>query len=141
MTVSRASAFAVKPETPRVIAHENVVEILDAAETEDGHPYLVMELLEGEALRATIARGPLPIPAVLALGIQIARGLAAAHEVGIVHSDLKPDNVIVVGGAGRGCEARGLRDRASPRGSSPDGRRRPPRHARLHGARAGARRG
>ncbi len=88
--------FRREARTAAAIAHENVVEVLDAGETEDGHPFLVMELLEGETLRAMVRRGPLPVPQVLALGAQIARGLARAHDLGIVHRDLKPENVFVV---------------------------------------------
>jgi len=92
--------FRREARTASTIAHENVVEVLDAGETEDGHPYLVMELLEGETLRTTLSRGPLPLPAVIGLGVQIARGLARAHDLGIVHRDLKPENVFVVARAG-----------------------------------------
>lgn len=77
------------------VSHENVVEILDAGETDDGHPFLVMELLDGQPLRALIKGGPMPIWLVLEIGMQITRGLARAHDLGIVHRDLKPENVLV----------------------------------------------
>jgi serine/threonine protein kinase len=77
------------------VSHENVVEILDAGETDDGHPFLVMELLEGQPLRTLIKGGPMPIWLVLEIGVQITRGLARAHDLGIVHRDLKPENVLV----------------------------------------------
>jgi serine/threonine protein kinase/Tol biopolymer transport system component len=57
--------------------------------------YLVMERLKGETLDARLARGPLPMEQVLALGRQIASALAAAHREGIVHRDLKPSNVML----------------------------------------------
>ena len=60
-----------------------------------GQPYLVLELLEGKTLTETIRRGPLPFRKVIDYGIQIAMGLAAAHEKGILHRDLKPDNLFV----------------------------------------------
>ncbi|MBX7192654.1 MAG: protein kinase [Sandaracinaceae bacterium] len=88
--------FRREARNAAAISHENVVEILDAGETEDSHPYLVMELLEGQPLRALEAQGALPLWLVLTLGIQIARGLARAHDLGIVHRDLKPENVFVV---------------------------------------------
>jgi serine/threonine-protein kinase len=87
--------FRREARTAAALSHENVVEILDAGETEDGHPFLVMELLEGETLRDMIKRGPLALDEVLAIGAQIARGLARAHDLGIVHRDLKPENVFV----------------------------------------------
>ncbi|GAB4212921.1 MAG: hypothetical protein OHK0013_36260 [Sandaracinaceae bacterium] len=88
--------FRREARNASAIAHENVVEVLDAGETEDGYPYLVMELLEGETLRDLLKRGPIPLPDVLDLGVQIARGLARAHDLGIVHRDLKPENVFLV---------------------------------------------
>jgi serine/threonine protein kinase len=62
----------------------------------DGIEYLVMELLEGQTLAARIASGPLPIDAVLQIGVEIAEALAAAHAKDIVHRDLKPGNVMLM---------------------------------------------
>ena len=66
----------------------------------DDRPYLVAELLEGETLRARIARGPMPVDEVLRIGIEVARGLAAAHDAGLVHRDLKPDNIFLTRSGG-----------------------------------------
>jgi serine/threonine-protein kinase len=75
------------------IRHENIVEVFDYGSTPEGLVYLVMELLEGEDLRALIARHDgLPWSRVRALMLQICDGLAAVHEAGIVHRDLKPSN-------------------------------------------------
>jgi serine/threonine protein kinase len=75
------------------IRHENVVEVFDYGSTPEGLVYLVMELLEGEDLRALIARhADLPWSRVRSLMLQICDGLAAVHEAGIVHQDLKPSN-------------------------------------------------
>ncbi|HTW58352.1 MAG TPA: protein kinase [Terriglobales bacterium] len=60
-----------------------------------GVPYLVSELLEGKTLTESIRRGPLPLRKAIDYGVQIAHGLAAAHEKGVVHRDLKPDNIFV----------------------------------------------
>src|SRR4029453_11472361 len=57
--------------------------------------YAVTELIDGETLADTVARGPVPIRKSVEYGVQIARALAAAHDRGIVHRDLKPGNVIV----------------------------------------------
>ena len=69
------------------------VATLFALEELEGRRFLAMELVPGETLAERIARGPLPLSEVLALGRQIAEGLEAAHEKGIVHLDLKPANV------------------------------------------------
>ena len=77
------------------IRHPNVVEIFDFGETPTGEPFLVMELLEGVALRELIG-APMPLDQVVELGRQIVCGLARAHDLGVVHRDLKPENVFVV---------------------------------------------
>ena len=74
--------------------HPNVVRVYDVGRFDD-RAYLVAELLEGETLRARIARGPMPVDEVLRIGIEVARGLAAAHDAGLVHRDLKPDNIFL----------------------------------------------
>ena len=76
------------------LAHQNILAIHDIG-THEGLPYLVTELLEGETLREKLKGKPLPIRRALDYAIQIARGLAAAHEHGIVHRDIKPDNLFV----------------------------------------------
>jgi eukaryotic-like serine/threonine-protein kinase len=63
--------------------------------TYEGAPYLVSELLEGSTLRDLLLRGRIPVRKVIDHGVQIARGLAAAHEKGITHRDLKPENLFV----------------------------------------------
>jgi len=79
------------------IRHPNIIEILDSGMREDGVPYLVMELLEGESLGQRIRRtGPLPMADTLAFVLQTASALGAAHKKGIVHRDLKPDNLFIV---------------------------------------------
>ncbi|MDD5308551.1 MAG: serine/threonine-protein kinase, partial [Deltaproteobacteria bacterium] len=79
------------------IGHPNIIKVHDVGETEEGTPYLVMELLEGESLGARIDReGPLPLGFALDAGIQMLSALHAAHEAGIIHRDLKSDNVFLV---------------------------------------------
>jgi dipeptidyl aminopeptidase/acylaminoacyl peptidase len=76
------------------LEHENIVRVLDVG-VEDGVPYIVSELLEGESLRARLARGPIAYHRAVDLGIQIAHALGAAHEKGIYHRDVKPANVFL----------------------------------------------
>ena len=61
----------------------------------DEHPFLVMELVEGETLAELIARGPISMDEALPLFVQIADALGAAHGKGIVHRDLNPFNVMI----------------------------------------------
>lgn len=78
------------------VAHPGTVRVLDDDSTEDGAPFLVMELLEGESLGARLDReGPLPANEVAQLGYQLLDVLCAAHAAHIVHRDLKPDNVFL----------------------------------------------
>jgi hypothetical protein len=74
--------------------HPNVLTLFDVG-THEGAPYLVTELLEGHTLREVLEAGPLPTRRVVEHAQQIARGLAAAHERGVVHRDLKPANVFL----------------------------------------------
>lgn len=77
------------------VAHPNIIDIHDYGETDDGTPFLVMELLEGSPLDQLIKAGPLSSEQACSIGMQIARGLARAHDFGLIHRDLKPENVFV----------------------------------------------
>ena len=76
------------------LSHPNILGIYELGDA-DGSPYAVMELLEGETLRGRLAGGALPVRRAVALAVQVARGLAAAHGQGIVHRDVKPENLFV----------------------------------------------
>jgi hypothetical protein len=79
------------------VRHENVVQVYEVAE--QPLPYLAMELIPGETLQQKLDRvGPLDVPEVLAIGRQIAEGLAAAHATDLIHRDIKPGNVLLEGG-------------------------------------------
>jgi serine/threonine-protein kinase len=82
------------------IDHPGAVAILDDDVSEDGVPFLVMELLEGESLATWLTRagGRLPIPEVLAIAEQLLEVLQVAHDNGIIHRDIKPGNVFVTRG-------------------------------------------
>jgi hypothetical protein len=78
------------------IRHPNVVVIHEAAQADDGTPYIAMEFLEGESLRETLQRrGALAVQEVAEILQQAARGLNAAHKLGIIHRDIKPDNIFL----------------------------------------------
>src|SRR6185369_16730333 len=79
------------------IRHPGIVQVYDCGTREDGSPWLIMELLEGETLTRRITRlGRLGSAEVIELGAQAASVLDAAHGAGIVHRDLKPDNLFVI---------------------------------------------
>jgi serine/threonine protein kinase len=78
------------------LTHPHVVGILDTGE-HDGRPFVVMERLSGRTLRDELAEGPLPAERVRDVGLQVLRALAAAHDLGIVHRDVKPGNVLDAG--------------------------------------------
>jgi len=79
------------------LRHPGIVQVIDFNTTPDGAPYLVMEYLEGEDLAQLLTReGPLPLTRTARITSQIAGALAAAHRRGVVHRDLKPQNIFLV---------------------------------------------
>ena len=74
--------------------HSNIVSVYDVG-VHDGSPYVVTEFLHGETLREHLAKGPVPLSSALEWAVQMAQGLAAAHAHGIVHRDLKRENVFL----------------------------------------------
>jgi TolB-like protein/Flp pilus assembly protein TadD len=90
----RLRRFEQEARAVAALDHPNILALYDVG-THEGSPYLVTQLLEGESLRETLDRGPLPIRKAVEVGVQIAQGLAAAHDKGIVHRDLKPGNVFL----------------------------------------------
>ena len=78
------------------VHHPGLVEVRHAGRSADGVPYLVMEFLDGENLGALADRGQLETGAIIAIGAQIAAALAALHDSGIIHCDVKLDNVFVL---------------------------------------------
>ena len=91
---ARMHRFEQEARTVAALNHPNILSVYDVG-VQDGTPYLVMELLEGETLRERLDRGPLGVRKSVEIGLQIAHGLAAAHERGIVHRDLKPENIFL----------------------------------------------
>ena len=90
--------FQREAESASSIGHPNVVDVFDVHKTPDGVPYLVGEFLEGEELGATTSSGvgKLEVPFAVGLARQVCHALAAAHARGIVHRDMKPENVFLV---------------------------------------------
>ncbi len=77
--------------------HPHIVPVLSSGVAE-GLPYFLMPFVEGESLRETVRRGPMPIRDVVNVLRDVARALAFAHERGVVHRDIKPDNVLLTAG-------------------------------------------
>src|SRR5256885_10119894 len=99
-----AAEFAVHPDRMRrfvqeakaasALNHPNIITIYEIDEIDSGH-FIVIEFIEGETLRERMRLARIKFPEVLEVAIQIASALSAAHDAGIVHRDIKPDNVML----------------------------------------------
>jgi serine/threonine-protein kinase len=91
--------FIQEAQAVNAIKNEHIVEVYDFGELAkpDGARlvYCVMELLEGEALAETLNRGPITVQRTARIGMQLAQALAAAHQVGVIHRDVKPENIFL----------------------------------------------
>lgn len=85
------------------VSHENVIAVHQVERSgQDGLPYLVMQLISGESLEERLAREKtLPVHEILRIGLESARGLAAAHAQGLIHRDIKPGNILLESSSGR----------------------------------------
>ena len=90
----RLARFEREARALSALSHPHVLSVFDVG-SQEGRPYLVTELLDGQTLRARLDEGPLPLRKALDYARQMAQGLAAAHERGLIHRDLKPANVII----------------------------------------------
>ena len=90
----RLHRFEQEARAVAALNHPNILGLYDIG-SENGRPYLVSELLDGESLRETLGGGPVPSRKASDYAVQIASGLAAAHEKGIIHRDLKPENLFI----------------------------------------------
>jgi eukaryotic-like serine/threonine-protein kinase len=93
--------FRREAMTASRLGHPHIVDIIDSGRTAEGQFYFVMEFLEGESLTDLIARGPVEPTLAFTLVSQMAEALDSAHKAGVIHRDLKPDNVIVLQRGGR----------------------------------------
>jgi eukaryotic-like serine/threonine-protein kinase len=92
--------FLREARTAAAVRHENVIAIF--AVEDQPVPYLVMEYIAGQSLQQKLdATGPLEVAEVVRIGLQIARGLAAAHAIGLIHRDIKPSNILLESGVER----------------------------------------
>jgi len=91
----RRARFEREAQTVAGLSHPHIVSLFDTG-VHEGQVFVVVELLEGETLRQRLTNGPLTIRKAIEYGVQVARGLAAAHDKGLVHRDLKPDNIFLL---------------------------------------------
>ncbi len=85
----------VEARAAAALEHPNICSIHEIGETSAGRPFIAMACYEGETLKERLARGSVPPAEAVAIAVQVARGLRAAHAHGIVHRDVKPANVIL----------------------------------------------
>ncbi|MEJ7758101.1 MAG: protein kinase [Gemmatimonadaceae bacterium] len=94
---SSKKRFLREARSVAALDHPNVCSVYEVGESADGQPFFAMPLYSGETLKARLARdGPLSIGYAVAVATQIADGLGAAHQAGIVHRDVKPGNVMLL---------------------------------------------
>ncbi|HEX2568874.1 MAG TPA: serine/threonine-protein kinase [Polyangia bacterium] len=88
--------FIQEAKSASKVRHLNIVDITDFGMLVDGSAYFVMEFLDGHTLGQALRKGPLAPARVIHIASQIARGLQAAHQNGVIHRDLKPDNIFLL---------------------------------------------
>jgi tetratricopeptide (TPR) repeat protein/predicted Ser/Thr protein kinase len=87
--------FLREARAASALNHPHIARIYDYGETNDGHPFIVMELVAGEDLSRLMRRGGMSIPQALRIVEEVAEALAEAHRLGIVHRDIKPANIVI----------------------------------------------
>ncbi len=87
--------FEVEAHAVSQLDHENIVSVIDFGKTDDGCVFIIMELLRGKTLQARVDQGPLSAEETVAIIMQVCHALAAAHAAGIVHRDMKPENIFL----------------------------------------------
>lgn len=89
--------FVLEAQAASCLDHPNICNIHEVDETEDGRTFISMACYEGETVKQKIVRGPLDVGEAIAIAIQVAQGLAKAHDKGIIHRDIKSANVMITG--------------------------------------------
>jgi serine/threonine protein kinase len=117
---ARLERFEREARTLAQLNHPNLAGI-HGVEEQGGAKYLVLEYVEGETLAEMLDRGPLPVEDAVELAVQIAAGVEAAHEAGVIHRDLKPANIIVTPDGQAKVLDFGLARTEEPQGSSSGG--------------------
>jgi eukaryotic-like serine/threonine-protein kinase len=102
----QSESFLSEALIMRQFQHPNIVRVEDADFTEDDKLFVVMEFVEGESLQQRMSRGPLSWEQALDVAAQACAGLAAAHQKGIIHRDIKPQNLLLAKGADGGAGGR-----------------------------------
>src|SRR5437867_5156126 len=91
----RLRRFEREARSASALSHPNVCVIHEIGETSDGRPYIAMEHIDGETLRHRLASGPLKLSETIDIARQAASALSAAHNAGVVHRDVKPENIML----------------------------------------------
>ncbi|HZE88816.1 MAG TPA: serine/threonine-protein kinase, partial [Verrucomicrobiae bacterium] len=91
----RRKRFLREARAAAAVDHPNIVHIYEVEEDPDRGIYLVMQHVDGTNVREALRRGPFPLDRTLGVAVEMADALAAAHALGIVHRDIKPDNVML----------------------------------------------
>ena len=108
--------FLVEARAAGRLTHPHIVTLFDTGETEDGHPYIAMERLSGETLSSHVAAHGIPsASALLELATQLANALHYAHSQGVIHHDIKPDNIMLLDGWHAKIADFGIAERRSAR--------------------------
>jgi serine/threonine protein kinase len=89
--------FRREAQQAAALNHHRVVTVYEFGQTEDGRLFIAMEYVSGQTLDKLVRRGPLPVKRAVALSIQLAEALQAAHRAGVIHRDVKPENIMVRG--------------------------------------------
>ena len=90
----RLRRFIQEAKTASSLNHPNIITIHEIGQTEDSH-FIATEFIDGHTLKRRLARAPLALPEILEVAIQTANALQAAHAAGIIHRDIKPDNIML----------------------------------------------